>query len=105
MAEDLAFHQGFRNRGAVDGDEWAGSARRKFVDAAGDNFFAGTSFAGDQHGSGTGCGHLDDAHDFLHRFRSADEIAETTGFAELALQNSKLAGISGLFQTTIEKRT
>src|ERR1700722_5493839 len=68
VAEDFAFHQGFGNRGAVDGDERTRGARRKFVNAAGDDFFAGAGFAGDENGCGTRRGHLDDAHDFLHRF-------------------------------------
>ena len=104
VAEDFAFHQRFGNCGAVDGDEGTGGARRKFVNAAGDDFFAGAGFAGDQNGCGTGRGHFDDAHDFLHRFGAADEIAEAAGFAQLALQNGELARVACFFEATIEER-
>src|SRR5579859_1846949 len=47
VAEDFAFHQGFGNRRAVDGDERAAGARREPVNRAGNNLFARSRFSGD----------------------------------------------------------
>ena len=49
VAENLALHQRFRNRRAVDGDKGPLGARRKFVNGARDDFFAGAGLTGDEH--------------------------------------------------------
>ena len=103
MAENFALHQGLWNCGTIDGNEGLGGARRKLVNGAGDNFLAGAGFAGDQHGSGTGRGHFDDAHDVLHGLGIADEIAESTGIAQLALQNEEPLFVASLAEGAIEK--
>ena len=104
VAENFAFHQRFGNRGAIDGDERAAGARRKLVNAARDDFLARAGFAGDQNGGGARRGHFHDAHDFLHRLGSADEIAEASGFAELPLQDRELARVARFFEAAIQKR-
>ena len=48
-AEQLAFQQGFRQRGAVQGHERAARARAGVVDGLGDQFLARAALAGDQH--------------------------------------------------------
>ncbi len=58
VAEQLALHQIFGKRGAVDFDEWLVFARRVEVDGAGDQIFTYTTFSGQQH-SGAG---RSDAH-------------------------------------------
>src|SRR5580693_187810 len=103
MAEDFALHQGFWDCGTIDGDEGLGGARRKLVNGAGDNFLAGAGLSGDQHGSGTGSGHFDDAHDVLHGLGIADQIAESTSIAQLALQNEEALFVASFAEGAIEK--
>ena len=48
-AEELAFEQGFGQRGAVERHERAARPRAGVVDGLGHQFLAGAAFAGDQH--------------------------------------------------------
>ena len=45
MTEDFAFEQGLRQAAAIDGDEIAFTPRTRFVQAACDQFLAGTGLA------------------------------------------------------------
>ena len=76
MAEQFAFQQGFRNGGAIDGDERLVPARAVVVNGAGDHFLAGAAFAGDQH-IGAAFADLGDAFDDFAECRAgADQIVE-----------------------------
>src|SRR5207244_1319632 len=59
MAEQLAFHEGFRHSGTVNGDEWAIGARAEAMNGARDELFTGAALTGDESG-GVGGGHLPD---------------------------------------------
>ena len=75
VAEDLAFDEGFRDGGAVDGDKGLVLAGRKLVDGAGDQLLAGAAFAGDEDRGGAGGDQLDEAEDLLHLGRGADQAS------------------------------
>src|SRR5438445_9524143 len=61
ISEELTFEQSAWDGGAIDFYEGAGAAGRARVDHAGDDVFAGTAFALDQHGD-VGAG------EFVHAF-------------------------------------
>src|SRR5262249_23191396 len=76
MAEQLAFDQPTRQRGAVDLDEWFIAAGAGRMDGAGKKFLAGTGLAGDEHGS-IGLGHTADLREGLQQSRAlADDLLE-----------------------------
>ncbi len=75
VAENLALHQGFRNRGTVDSHEGPAGPRRELVNRAGHNFFARPGLACDEYGRRARRSHFHDAHHFLHGLRRANEIA------------------------------
>jgi len=55
MTEQLAFEQVAWNRAAIDRDERTSDTPGKLVDAPGDELFAATGFAADQHGAVVAC--------------------------------------------------
>ncbi|MPM45001.1 hypothetical protein SDC9_91686 [bioreactor metagenome] len=59
MTEEFAFHQVFRERAAVDGDERCAFAAAEFVHVARDKFLAGAGLADDEHVGFAGCDHAD----------------------------------------------
>ena len=91
VAEDFAFDQRLRNRGAVDGDERLRLARAERVNGARDQFLAGAALAGDQDGGGAGRDHLDQAKDFLHALGGADQRAQNADVAQLAAAGFQFA--------------
>src|SRR5207237_1024455 len=60
--------------------------------------------AGEYRGGGAGPGHLAAAHDFLHAFGAAHEIAEAACFSELALENRQLPRVADLAQSAVQQR-
>ena len=75
MAEELAFDEVFRERGAVQGDERLVLARGKFHDGTGEKLFAGAAGAADEDG-GVGRGDLAELFvDELHLAAVADHPA------------------------------
>ena len=92
MTEHLAFHQVFRDRPAVDGDEGAGDAVAATVNLASDQLFAGAGFAGDHHADVGAGDFLQLAEDLHHARTDADDFAETLVLqlgAELLLVGTK----------------
>ena len=73
MAEQLGLDQLARDRGHVERHERRAAARPEIVDRLGDQLLAGARFARDQHGEVVGDHAGDDAIDFLHRRRAADQ--------------------------------
>ncbi len=57
MAEQLGLDQSFRQRRAVEGDEWSLGSRTRVMDRPGQDLLAGPALAGEQHRR-TGGGHL-----------------------------------------------
>jgi len=66
-AEQLAFNQFARERGAVDLDDAAAGTFAHRVDEIRHDFFAGAALAGHQNRHVTGSHPLDGADDVLHR--------------------------------------
>jgi hypothetical protein len=83
VAEELAFDQTGRDRGAVDLDERGGAARRAEVQRAGDELLAGAALAGDEDGRGAGGDGADDLADRLHLRRAADHAGVGARVGEL----------------------
>ena len=83
VAEQLTFQKGFREGGAVDGHELAGTERgRGVVDGAGDLLLAGPGLALDQHRRG-GLGDApDQLKDGVHLRVGAEDVAEAVLFME-----------------------
>ena len=73
MPEQLAFDEFFRNRRHVHGDKRPGAAAAVIVQGAGDEFLARAGLAHDHHREIGLCEPCDDAIDFLHRRRAADQ--------------------------------
>ncbi len=86
VSEKLAFDQGFRQRGAVDGDERPLPPRAERVHGARHQLLAGAAFAGDQHASLARSGLLQEGKNLLHFRRRAHQFAQRTFVAELPLQ-------------------
>ena len=99
VAEELAVEQGFGHAAAVDGNEIAVPARAQIVQAAGDQFLAGTGFAVDQD-VGSAAGQAGQAvAQLLHTRRAADQLAfEQVTLLQLATQVAHLQHQPALFQ-------
>src|ERR1700722_754463 len=74
VSEEFALHQIFRKRGAVDVNPGAAAAMRRLVDAAGDQFLAGSGFAGNQNGFRVACDAIDHRHELVHYGAGEDEL-------------------------------
>jgi len=73
IAEQLAFHEVFRNGRTVDLDEGVAFPRAVDVDGVGDEFLARSRLTGDENG-GRRRGHpFDGLEDLLHRLAGADD--------------------------------
>src|SRR5271168_5552782 len=89
VAEEFGFEQRFGKRAAIDGDEGSFRAGAIFVDGAGDEFFTGAAFSGDQHATGLGGDGFDQIEEVAHFGAGADDVIESGEAAELA---AELAG-------------
>ena len=86
MAEELAFEQGFRDRGAVDRHEIA-FASAEFVQGARHKFLAGPAFALDQHAGTCRRDLADRVHDLPDGGRIAEDMRDhAAGLVELAFE-------------------
>ena len=74
VTEQLGFHQVFRNRCHVQGDEGVARARAVAVQGVGDQLFTGTGFAVDQHRDVGVRQAADGAKDLLHGWRFTDDL-------------------------------
>ena len=72
VAEELAFHQIFRNRATVDRDKRLVGAIGQFVDGTRRLFFTGTRFAGNINGHAAAGEAADQVADFDHLGRTAE---------------------------------
>src|SRR6267142_3056705 len=73
MAEQFAFEKLLRDGRAIDGQERLLAAIAMMIDGAGDKFFAGAAFTGDQRGCIAACELADELEDLLHWFTAADD--------------------------------
>jgi hypothetical protein len=89
VAEELAFDQAGRDRGAVDLDEGLAAARGAEVEGAGDELLAGAALGGDEDGGGAGGDLVHGLADRLHVRRAADHAGVGTRIFEL------LGGLGG----------
>jgi hypothetical protein len=76
MAEEFAFKKAGGHCGAVYFDKIATAARAKFVDGAGDDFFAGAGFAGDENGGAGGSDGFDLREDSAEASAATDDRVE-----------------------------
>jgi hypothetical protein len=81
VAEELAFHQVFREGGAVDLHQRPVAARRVEMNGARDQVLPYPAFAGQQHGGARGGDALDGGEDFLHVLASSDDAARRSAVA------------------------
>ncbi len=86
MAEQLAFDERFRQRGAVDRQKRLATAGADLVDRAGGDFFARASFARDEDRRFRRSGLLQDREHGAHGMRAGDHAAENALAGQLALQ-------------------
>ncbi|MNH29188.1 hypothetical protein D3C79_894030 [compost metagenome] len=92
VAENLAFEQVFRQAATVQRHERLALAAAEVVQAAGDQFLAGTGFAFDQH-VGRGIGDVGDQFaQVLHGRRAANDAPlQAALFGQLAAQGHHFA--------------
>src|SRR6185295_9240983 len=76
VSKDLAFEEGFRDRGAVDRNKGAWVTRREGVKALRDQLFPCAAFSQYQDGCRRRSDELDQAIHLLHRLALSDELAE-----------------------------
>ena len=76
MAKELGFYQRFRNRRAVDGDEWLVGTRAELMHGLGDQFLSGAGFPGDEHGSGVPGDCTDQRGELPHGLAGADHSGQ-----------------------------
>src|SRR5215467_551336 len=91
VAEELALHQRLGDGRAVDGDERPLTPIAHLMNGPGDQLFARSRLAGDQHRGVAGPGQLDQPIDLLHCRARAQDGAETTTLAKLPAQECHLA--------------
>ncbi|MNO94377.1 hypothetical protein D3C76_859950 [compost metagenome] len=90
MAEQLALHQGFRQRSAVQTDHRLAPPRRLLVDGLGHQFLADPGFATDQHVQRAAANQLDILHHLPVRLALADQLARLAA-------GCALVGLGALF--------
>jgi hypothetical protein len=86
MAEEFAFEDLRRERGAMHGDDVRLGPTAEIVNGAGDEFLAGAAFAFDQDGGTGGCDLLDRLDDGLHHFGLAEDAFDGEFSLHLLLQ-------------------
>ena len=86
VAEEFGFEEGFRESTAIDGDEGGLSAKAILVDGAGDEFFSGAAFAGDENATGLRGDSLDQVKDGAHLRALADDVVEASEAAKFAAE-------------------
>src|SRR5262249_48142649 len=97
MPEQFRGDQGGRDGGTVYTDKSPRGARRAFVDGAGDEFFAGAGFPGDEYG-GVSRGHLGDAcQDRTKGWRGTNNLLKHRGLVEFLAQRDVLV-LQAIFQ-------
>ena len=74
VAEKLAFHQVFGNRGTVDRNQRAVGTRTAAMDCPSDQLFARAAFATQQHAPRRGTHTVDLVFEFLHHSALADQL-------------------------------
>src|SRR5262252_5587105 len=91
VAEELALHQRLGDGRAVDGDERPLAPIAHLMIGPGDQLFARSRLAGDQHRGVAGPGQLDQSIDLLHRRARAQDGPKTTTLPKLPAQERHLA--------------
>src|SRR5918911_738390 len=102
MAEEFRLHQGFGNRGAVDGDELPTFARAEVVNRARDEFLARARLARDEDRSRRGRDLFDQIVNLAHRFGFPNQLAERAAVAQLATQGFILAPRLRIFDRALD---
>ena len=97
VTEEFAFEELFGDGGAIDSEERLGAAIRVVINGAGDKFFAGAAFAGDESG-GIGGGQLTDNFEhLLHALATAnDALFVVFGFEKRLIRDDLLHVTRGL---------
>ena len=98
VAEQLALHQIFGDRGAVDLDERPVRARRMLMDRARDHVLAHAAFPAQQHRGAGGRHARDGGENLLHRRAAADDVVELVALAQLLAQLAILVAQLADFQ-------
>ena len=101
MPEQLAFHQGFRQRGAVEADQWLVRTGRGRMDRLGNQLLADPGFAGDQHGQVTAADQVDFLDQALVGFTLADHFLVLLA-AGLAVDLGTLMFVFGAQRQTLD---
>jgi hypothetical protein len=83
--EVLVIWKGFRDSGAVDGDEGLGRTTTMLIDGTRHQFFAGSGFAANQHRDGCGGDPADFLVDSLKRIRANEATRRKAGYAVTGL--------------------
>ena len=104
VAEQLAFHQVFRNRRAVDFDEWPVFARRMKMNGARNQIFTHAAFARQQHRRARGRHAHDGAEDLLHRGAAAHDVVELVLAPQFFFQLPVLIAQIADFQRLVHHR-
>src|SRR5207244_1969696 len=86
VPEELALHQVFRDRCAIDLYQRPVLARGMEVDRARDQVLADPAFAGEQNGGARGADTFDGREDLLHRRAAPNDVVELVTAAQFFLQ-------------------
>jgi hypothetical protein len=103
VAEKLGFEKLFGDRTAVDCDEHFFSPSAVVVESAGDQFLAGSAFAGDEDGT-VGVGNLLDEFKYLsQRLATADDAVEFMSRPQFVLKKSIFPSKAAVFNGLPDK--
>ncbi len=91
VSEEFALDQVFGKRGAVDVNPGAAAAMGRLMNGAGDEFLAGTGFAGNQDGLGVSRDAVDQTHEFVHDGTGQNELS-AVNFAGDDARNNEVCG-------------
>ena len=103
VAEELAFDERLRQRGAIDGDEGTLAAGTEIVQGVGHQFLAGAALAGDEYACPAGTGLLQEGKNFLHAGRVAHQGAQRPFVYKVALQHAFFGAEAGLRSGTADQ--
>ena len=104
VPEELGFHQRFRDRRAVNGDEWPLLPGALVMDRLGDQIFSSAAFALDQNRRCFAGRYLaNEAHQFGHLRRGTDHLVITTSSAHFTPQRLHLGAEPGRLQRVLDR--
>ena len=98
MPEQLAFEEGFDDRGAVAYGKAAVGDRTKGVQSLGGQFLSGSGSAADQGDAVMGGDAADAGEDIQHEWTAADHAVETTGFQKTFIQGEGFVPQAGMME-------